>query len=255
MNTSTDAISLNSDIGEGYGIWTVADDAELMATISDANLACGFHAGTPDIMRTMVDLAARHSVSVGAQVGFFDVRGFGRFPIDLPAATIGNDVTYQIGALEAFTSRAGRSLRYVKIHGALYHVTLQRKDYQEAILEAVASHPTPLRFLCQPGTSLFERATSGGVDVVPEGYLDRAYTADGLLVPRGRPGAMVTDPDAVGRRAVEFARSGTVEAITGERIEMPVKSLCVHSDSPGALELARAAAAALREADITLQGL
>lgn len=255
MTNSAPHISLNSDIGEGYGIWTVADDAELMNVISDANLACGFHAGTPDIMRKMVQLAADNNVSIGAQVGFYDIRGFGRYPIDLPAETVGNDVVYQIGALQAFCDRAGVALRYVKIHGALYHVALHRPEYRTAVLQAVASHPTPLKFFCQPGTDLFAEATAIGLSIVQEGYLDRAYTPDGLLVPRGQPGAMVTNAEEVAERAVDFAVHGRVKAITGDYIPMPVESMCVHSDSPGALGIARAAAGALAEAGVHVRGV
>jgi 5-oxoprolinase (ATP-hydrolysing) subunit A len=226
-----------------------------MGVISDANLACGFHAGTPDIMRARVQVAADQSVSIGAQVGFYDVRGFGRYQIDLPAETIGNDVVYQIGALQAFCDRAGTPLRYVKLHGALYHAALKRPEYRTAVLQAVASHPSPLKFLCQPGTDLFADATAIGLRVVAEGYLDRAYTPEGLLVPRGQPGAMVTDADEVAERAVDFALRARVKAITGDYIPMPVQSLCVHSDSPGATDLARAAAEALAGIDVQVRGV
>ncbi len=244
------AISMNTDIGEGFGSWRIADDERLLRLVTDANLACGFHAGDPDIMRATCELAASLGVGVGAQVGFNDLRGFGRRFIEVPKTSLVNDIIYQLGATVAFTDLAGIPLSHVKPHGALYHAATQHDAYAEAVVEAITGFDRSLPLLCQPGTRLSGCATSAGVEVVPEGFVDRAYTADGLLVPRGRPGALITDQDVVGERSVRLARDALVEAVDGTLIAMPVRSLCIHSDSPGAAEMAALVVGALDDAGI-----
>lgn len=249
------AISLNTDIGEGFGVWTITDDDRLLELVSDANLACGFHAGDPDIIRATCATAARLGVAVGAQVGYADLRGFGRRVIDVPAASITNDIVYQVGAVRAFCEIEGLTLSYVKIHGALYHAAVQRPDYHEALADAITLMGADLPVMCQPGTSLAATLAARGCRTIREGYLDRAYRADGLLVPRSEEGAMVVDPEVVAARAVQFAVEGTVRTIEGETIAMEVDSLCIHSDSPGAIELAAAARQALDAAGIEVRGI
>jgi len=245
-------ISLNTDIGEGYGAWRIADDAALLGTVTDANMACGFHAGDPDIMRQTCETAARNGVGIGAQVGFHDIIGFGRRFIEISRASLTNDLIYQLGALSAFANLAGSPVAYVKAHGALYHAAVQHEEYAAAVIDAILSVDESLPFLCQPGTPFTARAEDAGLRIIREGYIDRAYQPNGLLVPRGAPGAMVTDLDEACRRAVAMAQAGQVTAIDGSVIEMPVDSVCVHSDSPGAAEVARAVRAALVDAGITL---
>jgi UPF0271 protein len=252
-------VSLNTDIGEGYGAWSVADDETLLSLVTDANVACGFHAGDPDILRRTCELAAASGVGVGAQVGFGDLRGFGRRFIQVPRASLVNDVLYQIGALAALAAVAGTRVTYVKPHGALYHATTQHDDYADAVVGALLEHAAAgqgeLLLLCQPGTRLATRAVDAGVRVVAEGFVDRGYTADGLLVPRGEPGALVTDLDDACRRALRMVTDGTVQAADGSSVPMRVESLCVHSDSPGAVEVARAVRAALEHAGVELRPL
>lgn len=248
----TTSISLNTDIGEGYGAWRIADDEELLSVVSDANLACGFHASDPDIMRETCARARTLGVGIGAQVGFPDLRGFGRRHIDMAPGSLGNDVLYQLGALSAFTRVAQIPLAYVKLHGALYHSCLSRPDYAEAYLDAVVAYDPTLPLLLQPATPLADAATERGLRIVPEGYIDRAYTAEGRLVPRGHPGAVICDPDEASARAVQMATEGTVTSIDGQTLEHEVDSLCIHSDSPGATTVATAVARALAEHDITL---
>ena len=226
--------------------------------MTDANVACGFHAGDPDVLRHTCEVAAANGVGVGAQVGFDDLRGFGRRFIQVPRASLVNDVLYQIGALASLASVAGGRVAYVKPHGALYHAAAQHDDYAGAVVEAVLAYAAghdELLLLCQPGTRLAAAARAAGLRVVAEGFVDRGYTADGLLVPRGEHGAAVTDADEAGRRAVQMAREGTVEAVDGSTVAMRVESLCVHSDSPGAVETARAVRAALEEAGVALRPL
>lgn len=250
--TATRTVSLNSDIGEGYGNWTVQDEDAILRSITDANVACGFHAGDPDTMARLCVQAARLGVTVGAHVGFHDLRGFGRYYIAVPGKTLANDVRYQIGALEAFTAAAGIPLSYVKPHGALYHSAAARPEHAEAVLEGMTSTGRILPIMCQTGTVLSRMAVEAGFPVIAEAFMDRAYTAEGLLVPRGEPGAVIHDPAAAAARAVEMVTSGSVTAITGEVIALEVDSLCVHSDSPGAAGIAAMTRAALEAAGVTV---
>ena len=249
------AVSLNTDIGEGYGDWVIADDAALLSVVTDANVACGFHAGDPDILRRTCEVAAERGVAVGAQVGFGDLRGFGRRFIQVPRATLVNDVLYQVGALAALASVAGTRVSYVKPHGALYHACTQHDDYADAVIEATDAYDSSLVLLCQPGTRLARRAEAAGIRVVPEGFVDRAYTADGLLVPRGEPGAVVSDLDEARERAIRMVAEQTVVAADGSTVPMVVESLCVHSDSPGAVEVATAVREALQQEGIAVRSL
>jgi len=252
-------VSLNTDIGEGYGAWAIADDQALLGLVTDANVACGFHAGDPDIMRRTCETAAANGVGVGAQVGFADLRGFGRRFIQMPMPSLVNDVIFQLGALSGLAAVAGTRVRYLKPHGALYHATTRHDEYAEAVVEAVLAFASAghgeLALLCQSGTRLARRAEAEGVRVVAEGFLDRGYTADGLLVPRGEPGAEISDTVEVSRRAVRMVQEGTVRAVDGTDVSLEVASLCVHSDSPGAVEVARAVRAALEQAGVELRPL
>lgn len=248
-------ISLNTDIGEGFGAWRIADDDSLLSIVTDANLACGAHASDPDIMRRTCEVAAERGVNVGAQVGYFDIRGFGRRYIETEPATLTNDVLYQLGALHAMTLAAGVRVAYLKIHGALYHAAVQRPDYAEAVIAAARLFDPEMPFMCQPGTSLFAAANGAGVTTIREGYIDRAYTPEGLLVPRGQSGALITDVDQCAERAVAIALRGEVEAVDGTLISVPADSVCIHSDSPGAVEIAAAVRHALESAGVVVSPL
>jgi UPF0271 protein len=249
------SISLNTDIGEGLGAWTIADDDALLEIVTDANLACGAHASDPDIMRQTCETAVRNGVSIGAQPGYFDIRGFGRRFIETDPATLTNDVLYQLGALSAFARAAGTRVAYLKIHGALYHAAVQRPPYAEAVVRASKLFDPEMPFMCQPGTGLYDAVTTAGLRVIREGYIDRAYTAEGLLVPRSEPGALITDVDVCAQRAVDIATKGEVEAIDGSTVAVPAESVCIHSDSPGAVEIARAVRSALESAGVNVTPL
>jgi UPF0271 protein len=251
----TRSISLNTDIGEGFGSWQIADDGALLDVVTDANVACGFHAGDSDIMRETCRIACGNGVSVGAQVGFADLRGFGRRFVEMEPSAIVNDVLYQLGALNAFTTVTGNSVCYVKIHGAMYHAAVARPEYGAAVIEAIRLYDSGLPLMCQPGTSLFAAATAAGLRTISEGYIDRAYTAAGLLVPRGRPGAVITDVDECVARAIQLTLEGRIPSADGPVIDMRVASLCIHSDSPGAPLLARAVRSALEQAGVELRPL
>lgn len=247
-------IALNTDVGEGFGAW-VPDDRPLLDVVDAANVACGFHAGDPDVMRRTCDDCAARGVAVGAHVSYRDLAGFGRRFVDVARDTLVNDVVYQIGALSVFAAAAGTRVGYVKAHGALYHATGTHPDHADALVEAVRLVDPGLPLLCLPGTEVWERALAAGLGPRAEAFLDRGYTAAGGLVPRGRPGDLVRDPAEAAARAVSVARDGTVTAVDGTVVSVrppdgAVAALCVHGDTPGADALARAARDALSAAGI-----
>ncbi|RSS62312.1 LamB/YcsF family protein [Streptomyces sp. WAC06273] len=228
------SIDLNADLGEGFGRWRLTDDEGLLSVVTSANVACGFHAGDPATMRRVCELAVARGVTVGAQVSYRDLAGFGRRAMDVPSA----ELAYQIGALDVFARAAGTRVAYVKPHGALYHRVV-RDEAQAAAVDGVLLAGGALPVLGLPGSRLLELAGRAGLPVVAEAFADRAYTDEGTLVPRGQDGAVVADPDAVLERSVALAVSGAVVARSGARVEVRARSLCVHGDTPGAVELAR----------------
>jgi UPF0271 protein len=245
-------IDLNSDLGEGYGVWTMGDDDALLNIVSSANVACGFHAGDPQVMRRTVETAARNGVTVGAHVSYPDQRGFGRYDLKLPPSEVTNDVLYQMGALDAFARASGTRVSYVKPHGALYNRIAIDKDLASAVVAAIREYDPGLPLLTLPGSAAAEAAEAAGIPVIAEGFADRAYTPDGHLVPRREPGSVLTDPDFVAARAIRMATEHTVTAIDGTDIPMPVASLCVHGDSPGAVSLAQTVRSGLTAGGVTI---
>ncbi|MGW2134134.1 LamB/YcsF family protein [Streptomyces coelicoflavus] len=233
------SIDLNADLGEGFGRWRLTDDEGLLSVVTSANVACGFHAGDPATMRRVCALAAERGVTIGAQVSYRDLAGFGRRTMDVPPAELAAEVAYQIGALEVFARAAGTRVAYVKPHGALYNRVVRDEEQASAVVDGVLLTGGALPVLGLPGSRVLERAGRAGLPVVPEAFADRAYTDEGTLVPRVQEGALVTDPDAVVARAVGLARSGSVTALSGARVEVRARSLCVHGDTPGAVDLAR----------------
>ena len=238
-------IDLNSDLGEGYGIWRLGDDRALLGIVSSANVACGFHAGDPPTLRAVTAQAASAGVAVGAQVSYRDLAGFGRRRIDMDPAELTDDVLYQLGALDAFCRVAGDRVRYVKPHGALYNTCVVDEGQAGAVVQAVAEYDRSLPILGLPGSALLRLATAAGLTAVPEGFVDRAYTPTGHLVSRALAGALVIDPDEVVARALLMAQHGVVRAVDGSELHLPVRSLCVHGDTPGAIALAQRVRAAL----------
>jgi UPF0271 protein len=245
-------VDLNADLGEGFGVWRVGDDKSLLDLVTSANVACGYHAGDAVTMRRVCEWAADRGVSVGAQVGYRDLAGFGRRRIDYDLAELRDEIIYQLGALDAFCRLQGEKVRYVKPHGALYNTAMVDVWQASAVVAAIADYDRHLPLLCQPGSVLAETAENAGIRVVAEGYPDRAYASDGTLVPRGQPGAVVSHVDSVVARAFRLATSGEVEAQDGSVITHPVESLCLHGDTPGAVELARRVRNALEQAGVRL---
>jgi len=244
-------IDLNCDLGEGYGVWRLGDDEALLTLVTSANVACGFHAGDPQIMASVVAAAAASGVSVGAQVSYADLRGFGRRPVEVTQDELRADVLYQLGALDALARAAGTRVTYLKPHGALYHLITVDPTQAAAVVDAARVFGLPL--LTLSGTVAAAMAEVAGVRVVAEAYADRGYTSSGALVPRGEAGALVTDVDDVVRRTVRLATEGTVTAISGEDVRVDPESICLHGDTPGAVALARAVRAGLSEAGVALR--
>jgi UPF0271 protein len=245
-------IDLNADLGEGFGSWRLGDDDALLKVVSSANVACGFHAGDPSLIRRVCTLACARGVAIGAQVGYRDLAGFGRRRIDYDLDELRDDIVYQIGALEAFCRVAGTRVRYVKPHGALYNTAAVDQGQASAVVNAVADYDAGLPILCQPGSILAAVAEGVGLTVVGEGFADRGYRADGTLVPRSSPDALVHEPAAVAGRAVRMAVEGIVVAVDGSLVPCAVSSICVHGDTPGAVNLAVRVRAALHSAGLTL---
>jgi 5-oxoprolinase (ATP-hydrolysing) subunit A len=253
MTSVSAVLDLNSDLGEGLGIWTLGDDEAVLGIVTSANIACGFHAGDPTIMRRVCAEAVRRGVAIGAQVGYRDLVGFGRRRIDADPIELANDVIYQIGALDGFARVAGDRVRYVKPHGALYNTIVTDGEQAAAVVEAVSAYDPTLPVLGLPGSQWLRQAAEAGLTVVPEAFADRAYTPEGHLVSRRLPGAVLHDPDVIAVRCVELARTGTVRAVDGSAVEVPARSLCIHGDTPGAVEIARRVRAALLDAGVELR--
>ncbi|WP_326731092.1 LamB/YcsF family protein [Streptomyces phaeochromogenes] len=246
-------IDLNADLGEGFGRWRLTDDEQLLSVVTSANVACGFHAGDAATMRRVCDLAAERGVRIGAQVSYRDLAGFGRRAMDVPPYELASEVAYQIGALEVFTRAAGARVAYVKPHGALYNRVVHDAEQAGAVVEGVMLAGAALPVLGLPGSRLLDVAGKAGLPVVTEAFADRAYTDEGTLVPRGRDGAVITDPNAVVERSVALARSGVVTSHSGRDIPVRARSLCLHGDTPGAVDLARLVRARLEESGIRVE--
>ncbi|WP_329524393.1 LamB/YcsF family protein [Streptomyces jietaisiensis] len=242
-------IDLNADLGEGFGRWRLTDDAALLSVVTSANVACGFHAGDPSTMRRVCALAAERGVRIGAQVSYRDLAGFGRRAMEVPA----EELAYQIGALEVFARAAGARVAYVKPHGALYNRVVHDGEQAAAVVEGVLLADAALPVLGLPGSRFLAAAAKAGLPTVTEAFGDRAYTEEGTLAPRGHEGAVLTEPDTVVERSLGLAREGEVTTLSGRRIPVRARSLCLHGDTPGAVELARRVRARLEEAGVRVE--
>jgi len=246
-------MDLNSDLGEGYGHWTLGDDDALLEVVTSANVACGFHAGDPATIDRTVRRAVERGVAIGAQVSYPDLVGFGRRDMDVPTDDLTADVLYQLGALEAFAKAAGSRVRYVKPHGALYNRIAGDPVQAAAVVEAIRRYDPALPLLTLPGSAAMQAAGAAGIAAVGEGFADRAYTAEGRLQSRREPGAVLRDPDQVAARALRMATEGRVETVGGGEVAVEIRSLCIHGDTPGAVAMAKAVRAALDRAGVRLE--
>lgn len=252
MPDPTPTIDLNADLGEGFGAWRAGDDDALLALVSSANVACGFHAGDPVVMRRTVEAAAARGVAVGAHPGYPDLLGFGRRDLAASPDEVTAYVLYQVGALAAFCAAAGTRLRYVKPHGALYNRAARDPATARAVAEGVRLADPSLVVLGLAGSHLVRAAEEAGLRAAAEAFVDRGYLADGSLVPRGQPGATLHDPEAVAARAVRMVREGAVTAADGAELVVRPHSLCVHGDNPDAPAILAAVRAALAGAGIAV---
>lgn len=246
-------IDLNADMGEGFGAWTMGDDEALLDVVSSANIACGYHAGDAGTMARSCAAAVARGVVIGAHVSYRDLAGFGRRAMDVPPTVVRDEVLYQLAALDGMARGAGGRVRYVKPHGALYHRACTDPVVAGAVTAAVAAFDGSLGILALPGSCLLTAAAGAGLDAYAEGYLDRGYDQAGGLVPRGEPGALLDDPSAIAARAVEMVLDRCVEVAGGGMAPVEVASLCAHSDTPGAIDAARAARRALEEAGVAVR--
>ena len=231
-----DRIDLNCDMGESFGMYKMGLDEEVIKYISSANVACGFHAGDPQWMRETVRLAEGHGVAVGAHTSFPDLVGFGRRNFEVSPEEARNDVIYQIGALQAFTS--GHRLQHVKPHGAMYNRAVVDEDLARSICEAILEVDSGLILIALAGSRWIDIAQDMGLRVAREIFADRALNPDGTLVSRSKDGSVLHDVDEVAERSLRMVREGRATAINGDTIEVEADSLCIHGDTPGAVKMA-----------------
>lgn len=233
-------IDLNCDLGEGFGAWTMGDDAAMMEVATSVNVACGFHAGDPDIMHKTVSMAKARGVAIGAHPGFRDLHGFGRRPVPgITASEIENLVAYQIGALQAVATLAGHRVTHVKAHGALSNVACEDDMTARAIASAIKAVDPALIFVVLAKSKLVAAGEAAGLSMAHEVFADRAYEDDGNLVSRRKPGAVLHDAKVIADRVLRMVQDGAVVSVTGKTIEMRADTVCIHGDTPGAVAIAR----------------
>ncbi|MGE3277865.1 MAG: LamB/YcsF family protein [Vicinamibacterales bacterium] len=248
-------IDLNSDLGEAFGPWPMGHDEALMGAISSANVACGFHAGDPSVMRRTVALAASRGVAIGAHPGFPDLVGFGRRELAASAQEVEDLVLYQVGALAGIAAAGGQRLQHVKAHGALYNMACRDRALADAIARGVAAFDRGLVLFGLPGSALLEAGQAAGLRVAAEAFADRAYEPDGSLASRRKPGAVLHDPDIVIARVVRMVCGREVVATDGSVIRFEADTICLHGDTPGAAALATRIRAGLEAAGVTIAPL
>ena len=245
-------IDLNSDVGESFGRWTLGDDAAMLATVSSANIACGYHAGDPRGIRQTLGMAAENGVTVGAHVGYRDLAGFGRRDLDVATDDLEAETIYQIGALRALAATVGATVTYVKPHGALYNRIVHDERQATAVVAAITELDPSLVLLGLPGAVVLQIAAAAGLTTASEAFADRAYTPEGRLVSRKLDGAVLHDPDVIADRILGLVQTGRITAIDGTEVELSADSICVHGDTEGAVAAARALRDRLEAAGVTI---
>ncbi|SIR67074.1 LamB/YcsF family protein [Williamsia sterculiae] len=247
MSTTVD---LNADLGESFGQWALGDDEAMLAVVTSANVACGFHAGDPTTLRRTCELATARGIRIGAQVSYPDLVGFGRRFIDMAADDLTAAVIYQIGALQGLARAAGGDVSYVKPHGALYNRIVDDEVQAAAVAAAVVAIDPTLPLLGPAGSASARAASAAGLRVVTEAFADRAYLPDGSLVSRREPGAVLTDTSIIVERVLRMVRDHTVVAVDGSAVPVDPESICLHGDTPSAVAHAHAVRTALADADV-----
>lgn len=245
-------LDINCDMGESFGRYRIGNDEEVIKYITSANIACGFHAGDPNIMRKTVQLALKHGVAIGAHPGFDDLRGFGRREINVSAADVYNLVIYQIGAIQAFVTAEGGTLEHVKPHGALYNIAARRKDIAEAIAEAVYAVNPELILFGLANSESIAAAKRIGLRVAREVFADRTYEKDGTLTPRERPNALITDPEKAIAQVLSIVKRRYVVSTCGSQVPLTADTVCIHGDGSDALTFAEKLQDVLRREGVTV---
>jgi len=245
-------IDLNADLGENVPDRIVGDDEAMLRVVTSANVSCGFHAGSPEGIAATLRAAVANGVTIGAHPGYRDPANFGRLEVDIDSATLQAHVEYQLGALQALAASAGGAVKYVKPHGALYNAIARDERQAHAVVAAIRAVDPSLVLLGLAGAVVLDIAERAGLATAAEAFADRAYTPDGLLVPRTHDGAVLHDPALVAARMVRLAHEGLVEAIDGSDVAVRAESICVHGDSPGAIAMAEATRDALEAAGVTI---
>jgi UPF0271 protein len=246
-------MDLNADLGEGFGSWSMGDDSALLDVVTSANVACGFHAGDPSIMRRVTAEAVERGVAIGAHVGYADKPGFGRRFLDIEPAALRDEVVYQLGALDSFARIAGDRVRYVKPHGALYNTIGHHVEQATAVVAAVAEYDKTLPVLGLAGSVWLRLAAEAGLTAVHEAFADRAYTPEGTLVSRREAGSVLHDADEIAARCTAMATGQPIRDSAGGSLVVDPTSICVHGDTPGAVDIARRVRGALEGAGVTLR--
>lgn len=245
-------IDLNSDLGEGFGPWSMGDDSAMLGLVTSANIACGGHAGDPETMFATLRLAAARGVTVGAHPGYADPMGFGRRVIPMTPDQIGRMVAAQVGTLMGVAAQAGVAVRYVKPHGALANLAADRRDVADAIAAAVGALPAGLAVLAISGTEMEAASRAAGLPTFAEVFADRAYLPDGRLVPRDHPGAVIHDAGAAADRLLAFLQTGQMPVQGGGSLPLQAASVCIHGDNPAAVAMAGEIRARLLAGGVTL---
>jgi UPF0271 protein len=248
-------IDLNADLGESFGPWPMGTDEALMSSITSANVACGFHAGDPSVMRRTVALAKANGVAVGAHPGFPDLVGFGRREMSASPDEVADMVLYQVAALAGVAASQGVRLQHVKAHGALYNMAAKNRALAEAIARGTAAFDRSLILFGLPDSELLRAGEKAGLRVAAEVFADRAYEPDGTLASRSKPGSVIHDQQEVVARAVRMVRDGVVTATNGSTITLRADTICLHGDTPGAATLARLVRRGLDDAGIAVGSL
>ncbi len=248
-------IDLNSDLGESFGPWPMGQDAALMDSISSANVACGFHAGDPGTMRATIAMAGEKGVAIGAHPGFPDLVGFGRREMNASPAEVQDFVLYQVAAIAGMAAAQGTTLQHVKAHGALYNMACRDRALADSIAKAVASLDRSLILFGLPDSELLRAGEAAGLRVAAEVFADRAYEPDGALTPRSRPGSVIHDTATVVARAIRMVRNKEVVAVDGSVIRLQADTICLHGDTPGAADHARAVRRGLEDAGVEIRSL
>lgn len=248
----TITVDLNADMGESFGPWVMGNDADLLEVISSANVACGKHAGDPLVMAKTIAAAKVKGVAVGAHPGFDDLQGFGRRDVHLPSDELAALVQYQVGAFAAMAAGQGVPVAHLKLHGAMANMAARDQAMAEVCYRAALQVIPDLRLFVIAGTAQQRAAEALGVTFSAEIFADRAYQDDATLVPRSRPGAVLHDPQEVAQRVLAMVQAGCVIAQSGARVDVPVDTICLHGDTPGAVQMAKAVRQKLSDAEILI---